>query len=83
MARKTKKDIVNKIEQSTEEINAPTLDINVESDLNEEESEILPQESILVNEQEITIEPIKPKRTIESLSRDEFRMYQRTGRLPE
>jgi hypothetical protein len=105
MAKKGKKDKINKIEQSVEET---TQAINIEEfkgltyDGNYVENPNIIRtlvESPSVNfsiPQEITIESnsisneqtvidiiIKPKRTIESLSKDEFRMYQRTGRIPE
>ena len=32
---------------------------------------------------EIPVELVKPKRTIDSLSKDEYRTYLRTGKIPE
>jgi hypothetical protein len=115
MTKKSKRDKINKIEQSIEKTKKQEI-IEIEEVDNkpivEEKSEVqpeilldIPQEIIIENNNlsdeqvainelpkiELVNEPIKikidvaikPKRTIESLGKDEFRMYQRTGRLPE
>ena len=61
-------------------------DENDEALYEETFDEVLPAEVTIIDEQvniEKPIEIVKSKRSVDSLSRDEYRTYLRTGRIPE
>jgi hypothetical protein len=74
------------IEQDTEAI-SQIVDEKIMSVLEnfraEKDEETIPEVLNIGAPTEIPVELVKPKRTLDSLSKDEFRTYQRTGRIPE
>jgi hypothetical protein len=55
----------------------------IEEPKEEIKTEVLPEILNIGAPTEIPVELIKSKRTLDSLSKDELRTYQRTGRMPE
>lgn len=97
MAKKNKsvlnQNVVEPIEEIkdivVEEFETNDLDISIKKDLSELTNDDAPQYPLEVKEvvpvEVKKIEPVvvKPKRTIDSLSKAEYRTYLRTGKIPE
>ena len=56
---------------------------DLESFRDEKDEETIPESLNIGAPTEIPVELVKPKRTLDSLSKDEYRTYLRTGRIPE
>jgi hypothetical protein len=95
MAKKNKSVLNQNIENETindnedvEIISTNDFDESIEKDLSEMVNDNIPQYPIVdvkltINEVEKPIIVTKPKRSLDSLSKSEYRMYLRTGIIPK
>lgn len=91
----TIEDVISDVEPTTDEVVEQELqddegEVITDEDIKEALSDETPNEELSVEEPlnigaptEIPVEIVKPKRSIGSLSKDEYRTYLRTGRIPE
>ncbi len=88
-------EVISDVEPTTDDVVEQELPedegvVITDEDIKEALSEETPKEELSVEEPlnigaptEIPVEIVKPKRSISSLSKDEYRTYLRTGRIPE
>jgi len=65
------------------EIPKPIFDLNLAEEVNQPEVEEQIIDEPVMEKPVVEVNEIKPIRTLDSLSKDEYRNYQRTGKLPE